>query len=273
MDERECRLALVQIRKLISSEKFEESLELIDNLLTEDLSDFVISEAYFQKAICLYNLKSFEDALTYLDKSFEIDEYFLDNKLYDEIFNEVHSTNFKRAYQLVSYKKYAESSDDKRAMRYYRLFLRNNQDLSMDEIDSYVGFKNPKSRLDDEKRMMRKELSYTISELMNLADESISDEDYDSAISYLNRLLDYGPALAKKADLLISKAMKKEVRTNEDYYAFWRNIGYLTEASKGNDEALLLKGFYFLDSGLLERALKCYDEFMVRHGKDKRGIF
>ena len=130
-------------------------------------------------------------------------------------------------------------------------------------INEFVA-KKPEVVVRDEKRDL---------ELMDMADDCISNNDYENAIYYLNQLPHYEPALIKKADLLINTVLKNDCGVNEDYFEFWKNISYLSEACKINEEALLIKGFYLLEMGYYNMAINCYDSFLKNHNKDKRAIF
>lgn len=66
--------------------------------------------------------------------------------------------------------------------------------------------------------------------------------------------------------------LENDCGLNDDYFAFWKYISYLSEASRGNDDALLIKGYYFLETGYFNRAIKCYDLFLENHKNDKRAI-
>ena len=77
----------------------------------------------------------------------------------------------------------------------------------------------------------------------------------------------------KKSELLIEKVMNNPVSIYDDYHGYLRNISYLSEARRGNDEALLVMAYYLLEGGLLERSLECYELFLKKYENDKRGIY
>ena len=274
---REIRLTLVKINKLILSENYEESLKVSDDLLKEDLDKFTLAEVYHQKAICFINLEKYKEALSYLTKSYELSKYYLDHEEFDKVFNQVYDTNFNKSYWLILCKKSMENSHERDARNYFKYFLRSNRGVNEEFLSSFLGFTFEDILMEFQitsKIKHFEQLSPSeISKFMGLAKECISSDDYENAIKYLNKLGDYEPALEIKSDLLIQQVIDNYILIHEDYNGFWRNIGYLTEATKVNDEALLIKAYLLLEAGLFERSLECYDSYLGKHEKDKRAIY
>ena len=275
--DKETRLTLVKINKLILSENYEESLKVSDDLLKQELDNFTLAEVYHQKAISFINLENYEDALPCLTKSYELSKYYLDHSEYDKVFNKAYDTNFNKSYWLILCKKSMENSHEKDARNYFKRFLRSNYGVNKEFLLSFLGFTFEDILMEFQVTSKFKSFeqlsSSEISKFMDLANECISSNDYENAIKYLNKLGDYEPALKIKSDLLILRVLDNDVAVYDDYYGFWRNIGYLTEASKVNDEALLIKAYLLLDADLLEKSLECYDAYLKNHDKDKRALY
>ncbi|MBR3112561.1 MAG: hypothetical protein IKH29_02465 [Methanobrevibacter sp.] len=262
MGENEILKKSVQINKLINTKNFNEALSIIETVFDEDLTDLELANSYNQKAICLLNLKQFDDALLYFEKSWTLDEYYLNHTLYDAAFQKVHKKNYNKAYWLFKFIRYSENNDEKNSLKYYKLFLKNNLDLDEEEISTFTGI-NVKN---DIKKSLSKD------KYIKLADECLSQGNTKEAIEYLDKISNDKLILSRKADLIMDYAISQRNLIYEDYFGFWRMMHFLNEAIKVNKGALLIKAYYLFDAGYLDLSKKYYDDYLKRRRNDQRAV-
>lgn len=254
---------------------FSDALHFINIRLNRDIHDNEIEEFYNLKAKCLMNLERYDDALYFFIKSWLKNDLYVNHRIFDKVFAEVYGKKIKKAFWFFLYRDYEKNNNSQRASRYHRFILKNNRGINIDEVLLFVDNYNLKlnSNSSDTKKENTIVPKENFSKYMGLADDCISKKDYKQAIFYLNKLSNYEPALVKKADLLINEVLKDDCGIYEDYFEFWKNISYLSQACAINDEALLIKGFYLLEKGYYDGAINCYDSFLKDHKNDKRAIF
>lgn len=190
MNAREITECLVKIEKLLKSEDYANALDLIDSLLSEDLTDYNRADAYNFKGIALLNLGKYKNALNLFNKSYELDENLIDHKIYDNAFNHANGTDYLRAYNLTRVKSLLKRSRRQRAILYFKKFARENNFAEDDLLDILDIEKN---ELFDEKpkTILKEEIMDKNFEMMNLAEESISKGDLKKAIFYLDKIPNY----------------------------------------------------------------------------------
>lgn len=270
MNEKQIHEKSIQINKLINSKSFKEALDIIKTLFDEELTDFELSKVYNQKGICLLNLKKFNDSLRYFEKSWTLDEFYLNHGLYDKAFQKAHKKKYNKAFWLFKYIQYNKNNDEVNSLKYYKLFLKYNPNLDEEEISDFTGVSININTTSLEESITYEHMSKE--EYLKLAEDSLSQGNTRKAIEYLDKISDDDSVLLKKVNLIMDYATANINIIYDDYFGFWQLIYFLNEAVKVNKDALLIKAYYLFDAGYLERSLECYNSYLKRRKKDQRAI-